>query len=289
MSRWLAVIGLFAVAMSLGAGHVFARLAFANGANVLTGALTRALSATILLYLLLQLRHIKLAPLHREFKATLILGLFITGQTGLIQLAVSLLPVSVAILVFYLFPVFTGLASAMLGDERFTPRLIGTLIAAFGGLTLVLGIGHLSANPLGIAAAVGAAICFSAALVLTPRLAPTMAAPMRTFYTLATSAVVFIIIVFGTSSIDLPDNTHGWIGIVGLGLCYSMGITGLFLLLPLLGPTQSAMVLNLEPVFVAGIAWLALGERLSALQLLGGVIVVSAVIFFQVTAARRRS
>lgn len=287
MSRWLAVLGLFVVAMSLGAGHVFARLAFANGANVLTGALTRALSATILLYLLLQLRRIRLAPLHREFKATLILGLFITGQTGLIQLAVSQLPVSVAVLVFYLFPVFTGLASAMLGDERFSLRLMGTLLAAFVGLSLVLGVGHLSASPLGIAAAVGAAVCFSAALVLTPRLAPTMAAPLRTFYTLATSAVVFIVIVLGTNSIDPPDNTLGWIGITGLGLCYSMGITGLFLLLPLLGPTQSAMVLNLEPVFVAMIAWLALSEQLTLLQIFGGAVVVAAVIFFQVTAARR--
>lgn len=287
MSRWLAVCGLFAVAMSLGAGHVFARLAFTNGTNVLTGALTRALSATVLLFLLLQFRHIRLVPLHREFKATLALGLFISGQTGLIQLAVSLLPVSVAILVFYLFPVFTGLASAVLGDERFSARLIGTLIAAFGGLSLVLGIEHLAANPLGIAAAAGAALCFSAALVLTPRLAPTMAAPLRTFYTLATSAIVFIVIVAGTNSLDLPDTTNGWIGIAGLGLCYSMGITGLFLLLTRLGPTQSAMVLNLEPVFVAMIAWLALGEQLSALQLLGGIIVVSAVIFFQVTASRR--
>lgn len=273
--------------MSLGAGHVFARLAFANGTNVLTGALTRALSATILLYLLLQLRRVRLAPLHREFKATLILGLFISGQTGLIQLAVSLLPVSVAVLVFYLFPVFTGLASAMLGDERFSLRLIGTLLAAFVGLSLVLGVGHLSASPLGVAAAVSAAICFSAALVLTPRLAPTMAAPLRTFYTLATSAAVFIVIVLGTNSIDLPDNASGWVGITGLGLCYSMGITGLFLLLPLLGPTQSAMVLNLEPVFVAMIAWLALSEQLTLLQIFGGAVVVAAVIFFQVTAARR--
>lgn len=287
MSRWLAVIGLFAVAMSLGAGHVFARLAFTNGTNVLTGALTRAVSATLLLFLLLRLRQINLAPLHREFKATLVLGLFISGQTGLIQLAVSQLPVSVAILVFYLFPVFTGLASAALGDERFSVRLVGTLVAAFVGLTLVLGIGRLAANPLGIAAAVGAAACFSAALVLTPRLAPTMVAPLRTFYTLATSAIVFIVIVLGSNSISLPDNTHGWIGIAGLGLCYSMGITGLFLLLPLLGPTQSAMVLNLEPVFVAMIAWLALGEQLTALQILGGVVVVGAVILFQITGTRR--
>ena len=64
-----------------------------------------------------------------------------------------------------------------------------------------------------------------------------------------------------------------------------MGIITLFPILPLLGPMQTAVVLNLEPVVVALIAWAALGEALSALQMLGAVIVVAAVIYFQV--ARR--
>jgi probable blue pigment (indigoidine) exporter len=58
----------------------------------------------------------------------------------------------------------------------------------------------------------------------------------------------------------------------------------LFLLLPLLGPAQTAVVLNLEPVAVAGIAWLALGEALKPLQGVGAVIVVVAVIAYQLGA-----
>jgi hypothetical protein len=71
-----------------------------------------------------------------------------------------------------------------------------------------------------------------------------------------------------------------------LSLLYAMGITGLFLLLPLLGPAQTAVVLNLEPVAVAAIAWVALGETLTPLQCVGALVVVVAVIAYQLRVRR---
>jgi Ca2+/Na+ antiporter len=46
---WLLLLALFAVAVSLGAGHVSARLAFANGVNVMTAATVRSVCAGLLL------------------------------------------------------------------------------------------------------------------------------------------------------------------------------------------------------------------------------------------------
>jgi drug/metabolite transporter (DMT)-like permease len=70
-------------------------------------------------------------------------------------------------------------------------------------------------------------------------------------------------------------------------VCYAAGIILLFLCLPMLGPAQSAVVLNTEPVFVALIAWAALGEGLTALQVVGAVVVVGAVMWYQVAKARQ--
>ena len=284
---WLPVIGLFGVAISLGSGHVFARLAFVSGVNILTAAAARAVGASLLVLLLLRLRNLPVLPLPREFKWTIVLGLFITSQTVLVQTAVMLLPVTLAILVFYLFPILIGLASSLLGDERFSTRLAFTLIAAFGGLALVLGIDVRDVNPWGVAAGVGAAVSFAAALVLTPRLVPGLAAPVRTFYTLIVGAVILSLTLLVTQSLQLPQTANGWIGLTGLTLCYGVGITGLFLLLLKLGPTQTGVVLNLEPVFVAMIAWLTLGEALSGLQIVGGAIVVATIIAYQTTGARQ--
>jgi drug/metabolite transporter (DMT)-like permease len=275
------VLGLFAVAVTLGSGHVCARLAFTNGVNVLTAATLRSLCAALLLLALLRLRRTPVLPLPREFRATLVLGLLIAAQTVLIQAAVALMPATLAILFFYTYPFFTGLGAALLGDERFTWRLGVALAGAFAGLALVLGVGDASVSLAGLAAAIGAALSFAAAVVLTPRLAPGLDAPLRTFYMLAATAALFVAVLATTLEARLPQNDSGWIGLVGLALLYAAGITGLFLLLPRLGPVRSAVVLNLEPVAVAVIAWIALGETLTATQVAGGALVVAAVIFAQ--------
>jgi drug/metabolite transporter (DMT)-like permease len=281
---FLPVLGLLAVAVTLASGHVCARLAFTNGVNVLTAATLRSLCAALLLAVLLRLRRTPVLPLPREFRATLGLGLLIAAQTVLIQAAVALMPATLALLCFYTYPFFTGLGAAMLGDERFSGRLGIALVAAFAGLALVLGVGAAPVSFPGFASAIGAALCFAAAIVLTPRLAPGLAAPLRTFYMLAATAVLFVAVLSATLDVQLPQSDAGWIGLAGLALFYAAGITGLFLLLPLLGPVQSSVVLNLEPVAVAVISWIALGEALTGAQVAGALLVVAAVIFFQATA-----
>ena len=281
------VLGLFAVSVPLGAGHVCARLAFANGVNVLTAATFRSICAVLLLALLLRLRRAAVLPFPSEFRGTVLLGLLIAGQTVLIQLAVALMPVTLAILFFYTYPFFTGLAAALLGDERFTWRLGLSLVAAFAGLALVLGVGVQPLRLAGLAAAVGAALAFAGAVVFTPKLAPGLTAPLRTFYMIATTAAIFLAVAAATRNVTPPGSSSGWLGLAGLGVLYAAGITGLFLLLPLLGPVRSSVVLNFEPVAVAVIAWAALGEALAPAQIVGALIVVAAVIFFQATALAR--
>jgi len=283
----LPVLALFGVALSLGAGHVCSRIAFTNGVNVLTAATVRSVLAAALLYSMLRWRRTPVRPLPPAFKWTTLLGLLIVVQTAAIQTSVALLPVTIALLVFYAYPFLTGVAAAALGDERFTLRLAVSLAAAFGGLALVLGVGAWTVSLAGVAAGLTAAAAFAAALVLTPRLAPGMNAPLRTFFMLSTAAAVFLAAAVATQQFRLPMGGLAWFGLIGLALFYAIGITGLFLLLPLLGPVQTAVVLNLEPVIVALLAWAALGEALAPLQVVGAVIVVGTVMLFQVAGRRR--
>lgn len=284
---WLPVLGLFGVAFSLGVGHVCSRLAFTNGVNVLTAAAARSVLAALLLYALLRARRIAVFPLPSAFRACLALGVLIAVQTAAIQTSVALMPVTLALLVFYTYPFFTSLAASALGDERLSLRLLAALAAAFAGLALVLGVGPASASMSGIAAALMASAAFTAALVFTPRLAPGLGAPLRTLFMLGTAAALFVAAALATGKFAPPANAPAWFGLAGLAVFYAIGIIGLFLLLPSLGPAQTAVVLNLEPVIVAIVASLALGEALTPVQWTGALIVVGAVIAFQVSASRR--
>jgi drug/metabolite transporter (DMT)-like permease len=284
---WFPLAGLVTSAAILGCGHVFARLAFSNGVNVLTAATTRSVFTALLLVALLRLRGTSIFPVSREARLALLLGFFVAGQTALVQAAVLLMPVTLAILVFYTFPFFTGVVSSLLGTDRLTRTTFLALVLALIGLALVLGIGRQPVNVLGVLAGLGASMCFTGALVLTPRFAPTLDGPLRTFMMMSMAAAIFVGASAATQDFHLPTERLGQIGLAGLVVCYSAGIILLFLLLPLLGPAQSAVILNTEPVFVALIAWAALGEGLSPVQLLGAAIVVGAVMGYQVAKARQ--
>jgi drug/metabolite transporter (DMT)-like permease len=215
------------------------------------------------------------------------LGLLICVQTLSVQMAVARLPVTLAILLFYTYPFLTGVASSALGSERLGPHAIAALLLAFVGLTLVLRVDSGTIDPLGVLSALTASASFTAVLVLTPRLAPAFAAPLRTFIMLATAAAVLSAALALTGGFRWPASAAGQFGLIGLGAFYAVGISVLFLVLPLLGATQTAVILNLEPVMVALIAWAALGESLTSLQGLGALLVVGAVIYFQIAGRTR--
>jgi drug/metabolite transporter (DMT)-like permease len=82
--------------------------------------------------------------------------------------------------------------------------------------------------------------------------------------------------------LEAPGSALAWGALAGLSVFYGAGIVGVFLLLPRMGPVHAAVVMNLEPVFVAVIAWLALGEQLSGWQACGAAVVVAAVIGAQI-------
>jgi drug/metabolite transporter (DMT)-like permease len=284
---WLPALGVAGIAVVLATGHVCARYAFANGVTIVTAATTRSIAASLLLLAVLRARNIAVLPLPREARAAALLGLLITAQTVLVQIAVKLMPVTLAILTMYTFPFLTSIGMSLTGRERLTPRLVASLACAFAGLALVLDIGSQTPSALGIAAALGAALAFSTALVLTPTLAPDLPAPLRAFFMVATAATLFVTASLVTGDYRLPENDAAWLGLAGLSALYAVGFAGLFLLLPLLGPIPIAVTLNLEPLAVALISWIALGEALTPAQMLGGLVVVAAVIYYQASETRR--
>jgi len=284
--RLLALVALLGVALTLGSGHVLARLAFRNGADLLTAAGVRVMCASLFLFALLRLRTMPILPLPASPRPVFLLGALICVQTLAVQWAVARLPVTLAILLFYTYPFLTGVVSGALGAERLGPHAFAALLIAFGGLSLVLGVHGTALDLLGVLSALCASAAFTAVLVLTPRIAPRFSAPLRTFLTMATATLIFGVALLGTGGPHWPEAEAGRVGLIGLGLCYAVGISVLFMVLPLLGATQTAVILNLEPVVVALIAWATLGEALRPAQLLGAVLVVAAVIWFQVAGRR---
>ena len=75
------------------------------------------------------------------------------------------------------------------------------------------------------------------------------------------------------------------VGLAALTLLYGTAITSLFIVLPRLGAggTSSTVALNFEPIAVLAIAWVALGQAIAPLQVLGAFIVVGAIAWLSAT------
>lgn len=284
---WWALPGLLCAALSLGFGHVCARFAFGHGVGILAAATARALCASAILVILLRWRNAAFDLPRKARWGCFWLGLGVVAQTLLVQVAVKRLPVTLAILVFYTYPFLTAVVSAVLDGQRLARTRLVSLLVAFAGLSLVLGVDTDRLDAWGLLAALGASVAFTAILVLTPRLAPGVAAPLRTFLMMVTATTVFAATAVATDSFALPVGATAWFGLAGLAVFYAAGIVMLFLLLPSVGAAPAAIVLNLEPVAVAAIAGALLGEHLSPWQWLGACAVVGAIIHDRVGDASR--
>ena len=286
-ASWLPLLGIIGCSAMLGSAHVFARLTYAYDVNVLTAAAARLTCASVLVFIYLCLRRVTFPVLGRAYRATFVLGLLACAQTVALQIAVLNLPVAIAILFFYTVPFFTGIGSALIGDERMSMKLAAALVVAFAGLALVVGADFTGVSIVGLAAALAASVFFTLTLILTPRLAPELSPPMRTFFMMSLAAGILLVVLAGTGGFGFPKSRDGWAAFSAFALLYGLGINGLFMLLPKMGATQTAIALNLEPVMVAVIGFLVVGELLSPIQMVGAFVVVSAVIAFQLSARRR--
>jgi drug/metabolite transporter (DMT)-like permease len=85
----------------------------------------------------------------------------------------------------------------------------------------------------------------------------------------------------------LPATSLGWFGIAGATLCYMVAFSAWLLSLRMVDPIRVAILFNVEPVVTITAAWIALGERLGPLQLLGGALVITAILAMTVLGARR--
>ena len=77
----------------------------------------------------------------------------------------------------------------------------------------------------------------------------------------------------------LPDAVAGWFGLSALTFLYGTAFTIMFTVLPRLGVVGNSAIMNVEPVFALVLAWALLGQRIAAVQVAGGLLVVATVMW----------
>ncbi len=267
-------------ASSFACADVLSKITLRAGADVLTVSAVRGVLGLAILFVWLRLdRRPAFGPRARWI--SLGLGVLFAGNVFLLFKAIETVPVPIAILSYFVYPLLTGLAAAATGLEIITWRGAAAAVVAFLGLALMIGAHPSALAIVGVLAALGAAGCRVVLLLVTRAMLTGADALQITWYSLISSTVLFVAVALATLNWQPPATASGWIALIVLGAAVTAGILGVFASTGRIGPFRTALFMNLEPLLATIGSALFLGEVITPLQALGGAVMIAALVAFQ--------
>lgn len=202
--------------------------------------------------------------------------------------------VAIVVIILYSYPALVTIGANRLWGERIDRGRALALLLASAGLVLVvlgpmLGGEGVRVDPVGLVLAATAAIGQAAYTLLAARGFPSVPSLLSATLVLAVVVVcnvVFTIAVGAGAQLKAPvadPSLWWWVLLAGLvgaavpGIALMMGIRSV-------GPSRAAILMMLEPVTAVLLAGIFLGEAPSAIQVVGGAMVVIAGAILQLPA-----
>jgi len=274
---------LTALAPAVWGSTYFVATAWLPEGRPMTLAMLRALPAGLLL-----LAIVRRLPLRERLPQVLVLGtLNFAVFWTLLFVAAQRLPGGVAATL--------GSAQALL-VLLFARGLLGTPVRAASVAAAVagaLGVGLLvmgpaaTLDPLGLAAGAGSAAAMAAGTVLSRKWQSGVGPLTFTAWQLTAGGMVLLpMALLSEGRLPALDAVHVgglvYLGLIGAALTYFLWFRGI----ARLGPATVSLLALLSPVTAVGIGWVALDQRLTAMQCIGVLVVLLSVGVGQWAASR---
>jgi len=284
----LAFATLLFIGLIMGANHVAARVAFDHGLNVATAVVVRSLVTAVVVSLIVYFQGVPIRLTVKHKKVLPVIGLLVTIQSLTIYSSVALLPVSLALLAFNTYPLWTAFWSRVLYGQRPERQVLLAMPIMLIGLALALDVfgatSGLGAKAqwgmigVGVAFALTAAGTFGLVLALTQNEASDLDGRVRTATTMWMVGLLAIIGTQVMGDFQWPTAPAGWWGLALLTTFYGTGFTVMFIVLPRLGVVGNSSIMSIEPIFALALGWFILDQKIAVIQIVGACLVVGLVI-----------
>lgn len=262
----------------LGVNTALARLAYDGGANPATFVFLRfALTVLIVAAVLAFLRRPFRAP-----RAALppLLGLaFALVFQGVSYLSsVAYIPVGLAVMLFYTYPLMIALANWLIDGQSIPRGRFMALLAAFAGIALAVGPSFAVLDWRGIVLALMGAFGLMAQFMFSARAMKYTQSLNVTLYSGLFALPMMMAPLLLLGGFQLPETPVAMSSFAGACLLYALALMMQYAAIFSIGKIQTALLNNLEPLISIAAGAILLGELLSGLQYLGGLIVVTALV-----------
>jgi len=271
---WVGITIGLAAAVAFALSNTSASLAFHGGSNPLTLAATRFVLPTLVLVVWLRLQGVMLWLPKRDGWIAVALGAITAAYTWALLSAIGAIPLAIAILIFFLFPLIATIILGVCGWEKFGWQTIAAVVLAFFGLALALDprAGNLDIE--GMALAFGGALGLGTVIAVSSRVFRAGDSRPVTLYMAAVSAVMLVIICAVQGDFVFPVTGFGWIGFIGAAALYAFAMIAFYIAISMIGPTRSSLLCYVEPVIAAGLGVILLSEVLTFIQIVGIALVI---------------
>lgn len=204
--------------------------------------------------------------------------------------ALDYLPVGPLAFLFYTYPAWVALVSAVLGRERLTLVRFVSLAVAMMGIVVMVGTpAATTLSRFGVLLALGTAFLYALYLPALNSVQKGVPAAVSTFYLVTGVFIAFLVASVLNRGLVIPATAELWRYLMLLSLVCTVTAFGTLVAgLRVLGPVRTSIIATIEPFFTTVLGVLLLGESMNRNTFIGGALIASAVILLQLTASAER-
>lgn len=262
---------------------LFGRVALDDGAGVITILALRYLGASPIFWAIVKIAG---QPLPSSTAAARVIGLgatLVALQAILFYVALDRLDAGLVTLLLYTFPTLVAIGAVVIGREQPSRRkALAVLVASVGVVLVLVGDAHVDTDVIGIALALASAVACAGWVLLSDRVLVGMPSLVVSALISTGAALTLCLVGLAMGAIQFGFGAPGWAAIlatilVSTVLAISTSLAGM----ARVGPTITSILLTAEVPLAVTWATVLLGERLERIQVVGGILVVAAVILLQ--------
>lgn len=276
MRKILGILLITISAACFGTLAIFGKYVYGDGMDIFTALFIRFGVSAVVMFLILVLRKERLPGGRILLQLALMGALGYVGQSYLYLTAIQYASAGLVALLLYLYPMFVFILSVMFLRERVNLVKVISLGLAFAGATLTV-------NPeggqlIGALLVITAAVVYSLYIIVGSNVMRHVSAFQSSAVIFASAGAVFGVLTL-VNGVHLPASRSGWYAMLGMVVFSTLiAITTFLAGLERVGATNAAMLSTLEPVVTVLLAAWLFGERLTWLTMLGGGLILSAVL-----------
>lgn len=210
-------------------------------------------------------------------------GLGQVSISGVSLYALRWIDVATLGFLFYTFPAWVAVISAIRGLERIDARKVIALTLALAGIVVIIGAPRTTGLPaIGIALALGSAFVYAAYIPLLHWMRGPLSASTASSLVIAGAGVMFTVLALSRGELRLDVSATAW-AVIGTLAFVSTVVAFIAFLngLSVLGPVRTAIISTIEPFYTAILGALVLGQRVGPGTAIGGVLIATAVLMLQ--------